>query len=87
MSKEFPIVERLGGRTAVREILKARRVVIGRRGIAHWAQRGQINGGYIPVLMQVAEARGMAYSASDFIALPKDGQAFVSERKPDDEVA
>ena len=81
MSKEFPIVERLGGRQAVMEILRARGVEVGSVAtIRMWStrQRCQIPGKAMNALMDYCDDERIAYDGSDF-RLP--------ERKPEETAA
>ena len=70
--RDFPIIEKLGGRETVFRQLQSR----GGRPqtvdtLRMWCARGQIPGDFSRALMTLAEETGVTYEASDF-ALPRD---------------
>ena len=71
--REFPIIEKLGGRDAVLKRLRARGVDIkSTDALRMWAQRGQIPGHAQQALMAIAEMDGIGYGAADFTVRDDD---------------
>lgn len=69
MCREFPIVERLGGREAVLAILRGRGVEIGSvHTIRMWSspRRRQIPGAAVVALMRYCDQQQISYNSDDF---------------------
>lgn len=64
--RDFPIIGRLGGREKVAAELARLGHKIGVDAIRMWQARGTIPGDAVPLLMHIAEAKGVKYAASDF---------------------
>lgn len=63
----IPILEKLGGRLAVFEKLRARQCDVETvDALRMWESRGVIPGKYVPEVMAIAEEDGVSYEASDF---------------------
>lgn len=62
----FPIIEKLGGREKVFELLKSAELIKTIDAIRMWIQRGTIPGNAQRELMAEADRRMLGYDASDF---------------------
>lgn len=66
-AREFPIIEKLGGRTAVFELLRDRGIIETEAALRMQTTRGSMSADTLRALMAYAEERGVAYFASDFV--------------------
>jgi len=62
----FPILTKLGGRTAAFEKIQLLGFEKGAAAVRMWEQRRRIPGDAVTLLMRVADAAGIEYCASDF---------------------
>lgn len=71
----FPIVEQLGGRYRVAELLSERGLKRSPNAVRMWSSRRSIPGDAMRELIRIAEERGYTYSASDFEPVEKEAEA------------
>lgn len=72
---EFPIVQKLGGRAALAEHLIGRGLIGHPAALRMHIKRGVIPGDLARELMRLADARSIAYDATDFELPPAPAAA------------
>lgn len=75
MAKEFPIIDKLGGRENVQRALAERGVAKSKDAIRMWSARGTIPGKAVVVLHTIALERGLTVEPSDFLLAPTTSKA------------
>lgn len=63
--RTFQIIEKLGGRKAVSELLSTKKKPVSKDVIRMWCTRGTVPGNSVRVMMKVAEKRGIEIVAKD----------------------